>query len=82
MSRMTPEASEILAKAMQLTSHERGLLIDQLIDSLDEGPVDPGAEEAWAQEIKSRVDDIRSGKVKLVPGEQFLKELADEFPDE
>jgi|tagenome__1003787_1003787.scaffolds.fasta_scaffold15078982_1 putative addiction module component (TIGR02574 family) len=76
MSRMTPEASEILAKAMQLTSHERGLLIDQLIDSLDEGPVDPGAEEAWAQEIKRRVDEIRSGKVDLIPGAEVQRRLA------
>lgn len=82
MSHMTPEASELLAKAMQLSSHERGLLIDQLIESLDKGPAEAGAEEAWAREIKRRVDDIRSGKVRMIPGEQVLRELAEEFPDE
>jgi putative addiction module component (TIGR02574 family) len=82
MSQMTPEASEVLAKAMQLSPHERGLLIDQLIESLDEGPAEAGVEEAWAREIKRRVDDIRSGKVKMIPGEQVLRELAKEFPDE
>jgi putative addiction module component (TIGR02574 family) len=82
MSQMTPEASEVLAKAMQLSSHERGLLIDQLIESLDAGPAEAGADEAWAREIKRRVDDIRSGKVKMIPGEQVLRELAEEFPDE
>ena len=64
------------------STQERGLLIDQLIESLDEGPVEEGVEEAWGEEIKSRVDDIRSGKVKLIPGEQVLRELAQEFPDE
>jgi hypothetical protein len=31
---------------------------------------------------KHRVDDIRSGKVKMIPGEQVLREFAKEFPDE
>ena len=47
MERMTPETSELLAKAMQLTSHQRGLLIDRLVETLDDEPDDPDAEEAW-----------------------------------
>lgn len=82
MERMTPETSELLAKAMQLTSHQRGLLIDRLVETLDDEPADAEAEEAWAQEIKRRIDDIRSGKVKLIPGEEVLRELAQDFPDD
>ena len=82
MAEMTPQVSEVLGKALALSTHERGLLIDHLIESLDEGPAEEGVEEAWDEEIKSRVDDIRSGKVKLIPGEQVLRELAQEFPDE
>src|SRR6266566_7463852 len=76
MSQMTREASEVLARAMQLSARERGFLIDQLIESLDEGADEPGAEEAWAHEIKRRVDEIRSGKVKMIPGEEVERELA------
>lgn len=76
MSDMTREVSEVLAKAMQLSPHERGLLIDRLVESLDDEPADPDAEEAWAQEIKRRVDDVRSGKVKLIPGEEVMQEMA------
>jgi putative addiction module component (TIGR02574 family) len=76
MAQMSREVSEVLAKAMQLSSHERGLLIDQLVESLDDEPADPDAEEAWAQEIKRRVDDVRSGKVKLIPGEEVMREMA------
>jgi len=53
-----------------------------LIESLDEGLAEEGVEEAWAEEIKGRVEEIRSGKVKMIPGEQVLRELAKEFPDE
>ncbi len=82
MAEMTPQVSEVLEKALALSTQERGLLIDQLIESLDEGPVQDGVQEAWSEEIKRRVDDIRSGKVKMIPGEQVLRELAQEFPDE
>jgi putative addiction module component (TIGR02574 family) len=73
---MTPQVSEVLEKALTLSTQERGLLIDRLIESLDEGPAEKGVEEAWADEIKCRVDDIRSGKVELIPGEEVRRRLA------
>jgi putative addiction module component (TIGR02574 family) len=82
MAEITPQVSEVLEKALALSTQERGLLIDHLIESLDEGPAEEGVEQAWGEEIKRRVDDIRSGKVKMIPGERVLRELAKEFPDE
>lgn len=76
MPQMTPKASEVLAQALQLSPQERELLIDELVESLDEGPAEAGAEEAWAGEIKRRVDEIRSGKVKLIPGEEVERRIA------
>ena len=82
MAQMTPQVSEVLEKALTLSTQDRSLLIDRLIESLDEGPSEEGVDEAWAGEIKRRVDDIRSGKTKMIPGEQVLRELSEEFPDE
>jgi putative addiction module component (TIGR02574 family) len=82
MAQLTPQASEVLEKALTLSTQERGLLIDRLVDSLDDDTAEEGAEEAWAAEIKSRVEDIRTGEVKMIPGEQVLQDLAEEFPDE
>jgi putative addiction module component (TIGR02574 family) len=76
MAQMTPQVSEVLEKALTLSTQDRGLLIDRLIESLDEGPAEEGVEEAWAAEIKQRVDDIRSGKAKMIPGEQVRRRLA------
>ncbi|MGA1987939.1 MAG: addiction module protein [Candidatus Sulfotelmatobacter sp.] len=70
-----------MEKALALSTQERGFLIDRLIASLDEAAPGEGVEAAWDDEIKRRVDDIRSGRVKTIPGEQVLQELADEFPD-
>jgi putative addiction module component (TIGR02574 family) len=81
MAQMTPQVSELLEKALGLSTRERGLLIDRLVESLDDEPAGEGVEAAWEEEIKRRVDEIRSGRVKTIPGEQVLRELAEEFPD-
>ena len=75
MAQVTPQVSEILEKALALSTQERGLIIDRLIESLDDGPAEEGVEAAWDEEIKRRVGDIRSGKVKTIPGEQVLHRL-------
>lgn len=31
---------------------------------------------AWTSEIATRIDDIRSGKVKTIPGEQVFADIA------
>jgi putative addiction module component (TIGR02574 family) len=75
MAQMTPQVSEVLEKALTLSTQDRGLLIDRLIESLDDGPAEEGVEEAWAEEIKRRLDDVQSGRVKTIPAEQVLRRL-------
>jgi putative addiction module component (TIGR02574 family) len=82
MEQLTPQVSQLLEKALALSTEERGALIDRLVASLDEEPAEHGVEAAWDEEIKSRVSDIRSERVKTIPGEQVLREIAEEFPDE
>jgi putative addiction module component (TIGR02574 family) len=75
MAQLSPQVSELLEKALSLSTQERGLLIDRLVESLDDEPADEGVEAAWDEEIKRRVEDIRSGRVKTIPGEQVLGRL-------
>jgi putative addiction module component (TIGR02574 family) len=81
MAQMTSQVSELLEKALALSTQDRGLLIGRLIESLDEEPAEEGVEAAWDAEIAKRVEDVRSGRVKLIPGEQVLREIEEEFPD-
>lgn len=81
MAQMTPQVLEVLDKALALSVKERGLLIDRLVESLDDESAEEGVEEAWAEEIKRRVDDVRLGRVKTIPSEQVFRELEEEFPD-
>jgi Putative addiction module component len=52
------------------------------VDGIDDEPPEEGVEAAWDEETKRRVDDICSGGVKTLPGEQVLRRLAREFPDQ
>jgi len=82
MAQMTPQVSELLEKALTLSTQERGLLIDRLVETLDNDPAEEGVEAAWDEEIKRRVDDIRSGRVKTIPGDQLLGRLKSRQRDE
>jgi putative addiction module component (TIGR02574 family) len=65
-----------LERALDLSTQDRGALIARLIDSLDDAPIEAGVEEAWAAEIKRRVDDIRFGKAHLIPEEEVRRRAA------
>jgi putative addiction module component (TIGR02574 family) len=75
MAQMSAQGLEVLDKALALSVKERGLLIDRLVESLDDEPAEEGVEEAWAEEIKRRVDDVRLGRVELIPGEEVIGRL-------
>jgi putative addiction module component (TIGR02574 family) len=75
MAQMSPQVSELLEKALNLSTQERGLLIDRLVESLDDGPTEEGVEAAWGEEIKRRVDDVRSGRAETVPIERIKERL-------
>lgn len=69
---MTPTAEQITAAALAMSEEDRQDLLLQLMDSLD-GPPDEDYEEAWAAEIKRRLDDVRSGKEKAMPWAEARK---------
>lgn len=73
---MSLSASEFYEAGMALPPSVRKDVAMRLLESIEvdeEGSVD----EAWTVEIGSRMDDILSGKVKTIPGEQVFAELAE-----
>ena len=81
MAEMTPQVSDWLEKALALSEQERELLIGRLVGSLANEPADEEAEAAWSEDVRRSVNDIRSGRVKTIPGQQVLRDRAEEFPD-
>jgi putative addiction module component (TIGR02574 family) len=75
MSQISPQAAELIEKALTLSVHDRGLIIDRLAESLDDGAAEEGVEAAWSDEIKRRVEEIQSGKIEMIPGEEVDRRL-------
>ncbi len=59
---------------MQLPIDSRALLADLIVESLDLGERDE-IQRVWAAEAVRRRDELRSGQVKPVPGEQVIAEV-------
>jgi putative addiction module component (TIGR02574 family) len=75
MAQITPEVSEVLERALALSTQDRGLIIDRLIASLGDESAEEEKQlkEAWDAEIKRRVDEIDSGKAKMISMEEFRR---------
>ncbi len=71
---MARELKDVLRDATDLTAADRAKLAGLLLDSLD-GEPDPGAGEAWAVEIRRRIEEVDRGAVELVPWEDVHKRL-------
>jgi putative addiction module component (TIGR02574 family) len=72
---MSPDATELLKKALALPVAERADLAGSLIESLD-STKDESVQAAWDEEIARRMQEIDSGKVKPIPLEQARRRLS------
>lgn len=68
---MTISLDELATKAMTLPGEARALLAEKLVESLDQESV----REIWLTEAKKRRDEVRSGRVKAIPGAEAMKSV-------
>jgi hypothetical protein len=62
---------QIVKESRQLPREQLVELVDRLTFELHEEP-DPSHDAAWAEVVQRRLDEIRTGKVKAVPGEEVM----------
>lgn len=67
---MTAEASEVIQAGMALSPAERRDVALQLLESVDDDAAQAEVDAAWNSEIRRRVDEIRSGKAKMLTREE------------
>lgn len=65
---------QLTAEAMRLPVESRVLLADRLVESLDSAEGDD-IQRLWTAEAIRRRDEVRTGRVQSVPGEQVLDEV-------
>jgi hypothetical protein len=76
---MAATIEELAEQAMSLPTEARARLAELLVESLDAdelGPVD----RLWLAEAKRRRNDVRSGRVRSIPGDEALQQVRDALP--
>jgi putative addiction module component (TIGR02574 family) len=66
---MPTPVEDLAAQALGLPPEDRAKLVERLLESFE--PRSP-AQVAWLQLARSRRDDVRSGRVAMVPGGEAL----------
>lgn len=73
---MATSVEKLIEQAMTLPSESRAQLADLLVESLDKedlGRIDS----LWMAEAKRRRDEVRTGLVETIPGEEALRKVRD-----
>jgi putative addiction module component (TIGR02574 family) len=70
---MSPEITDLLKRALALSTDERAALANTLLDSLETGS--ESVEEAWDKEVARRMADLKAGKAVTVPWQQLHREF-------
>ncbi|HOI92058.1 MAG TPA: addiction module protein [Candidatus Rifleibacterium sp.] len=67
-------ATTKLEEKISLPCEDRICLVEKLLKSLN-SPSREEVDKAWAEESERRIDEIESGKVQTIPGEQVFQEI-------
>jgi putative addiction module component (TIGR02574 family) len=72
-----PSTAQIIHEAESLPVEERTVVVDSLLRSLN--PPDPEVDRKWAAVARRRLEELRSGRVKPVPGEEVFAKIRQRF---
>jgi putative addiction module component (TIGR02574 family) len=68
---------DLIAEATSLPIEERAIVVDLILKSLT--PTDSEVDRKWKEIALRRVEEIKSGKVNLVPGNEVFKKTQERF---
>lgn len=72
-----PSTAEIIQEAEALPVEERTVVVESLLRSLN--PPDPEIDRKWAAVARRRLEELRSGRVKAIPGEEVFARIRQRF---
>ena len=71
------KTNQLISEVVSLPVEVRTLLVNKLLESLN--PSKKEVDELWAREAERRVEDITTGKVKTIPGDDVFKAIGKKF---
>ena len=75
---MENDIKSVAEKALRLSSPARAYIAELLLESLDYEE-DFFISEVWIKEIKKRCQEIDSGIVRLIPGEEVFDRIREKY---
>jgi putative addiction module component (TIGR02574 family) len=70
---MTAQTSDIMERAEVLPIDMKLELVDRLLESISSSAKD--VDEAWKVEVERRIDEVESGEVELLPGDEVFARI-------
>ncbi len=70
---MIPKTNEIISMVESLPVDIKTILVEKILSSLH--PSQKEIDVLWAKEAEKRVNEIKTGKVKIIPGDEVFKEI-------
>jgi putative addiction module component (TIGR02574 family) len=68
---------EIIEEAKSLSMEDRLLVIDSLLQTIN--PPVPEIDSEWAAVAENRLSEIKSGRVKTLPGDEVFERIGKPF---
>ncbi len=68
---------KLIDEVLSLPVEERARIVNTLLESLN--VPDPAIDKKWAEVAKRRLEELRSGKVKPIPGDEVFKRVQKRF---
>jgi hypothetical protein len=72
-----PSTAQIIHDAESLPVEERTLVVDFLLRTLN--PPDPEIDKQWTAVAKGRMDELCTGRVKPIPGDEVFAKIRQRF---
>ncbi|TSA51735.1 addiction module protein [archaeon] len=68
---------ELIAEVISLPVEERAIVVDSILRSFN-SPEDD-IDRQWIAEAERRLDEVRTGRVKTIPGDQVFAQIRKRF---
>ncbi len=74
-----PSAEQIIKEAESLPVEKRAIIVDSLLRTLN--PPNSKVDRKWVELAKRRLTELRSGRVKSVPGDMVFAKIRKQFDE-
>jgi putative addiction module component (TIGR02574 family) len=74
---MAAKTNELISMVESLPIDIKTTLVEKILNSLH--PSQKEIDALWAKVVERRVDEIKTGKVKTIPGDKVFREIQEKF---